>query len=310
MSTLYATAAPGETHRAFRPPQWLREPLLHFAVLGAVLFAADYALVGRTEDPRTHRHRRRGGRGRSARVRRGARPGTERRGALRAAASLARQRGAVSRRPRAATRQRRRRHSRARDLQGAQRRSTRASRGRRSTTQRCARGSRRIERVTTSRRATTSRRPCCHGGAGETRFARLRCGPERRHARRRPSGLTRVQGPATREPGAKLRRGVHRGARVGRGRCWRALQSTEGLRAVRLLAVDATATGRRSRRCTASCCRIGRMPSWPSSAVPQWRVLAKKYTIKVEEAPSDADVLYALAAVALLATGARCALTR
>jgi hypothetical protein len=37
-------------HRALRTPQWLREPLLHFAVLGAVLFAADYALVGRAED--------------------------------------------------------------------------------------------------------------------------------------------------------------------------------------------------------------------------------------------------------------------
>ena len=34
-----------------RLPNWLREPLLHFAVLGAVLFAADYALVGRAEDP-------------------------------------------------------------------------------------------------------------------------------------------------------------------------------------------------------------------------------------------------------------------
>lgn len=37
----------------FRPPRWLREPLLHFAILGAVLFAADYLLTGRTADSRT-----------------------------------------------------------------------------------------------------------------------------------------------------------------------------------------------------------------------------------------------------------------
>ncbi len=36
-----------------RGRQWAREPLLHFAVLGAVLFAADHILVGRAEDPRT-----------------------------------------------------------------------------------------------------------------------------------------------------------------------------------------------------------------------------------------------------------------
>lgn len=35
-------------------PTWLREPLLHFAVLGALLFGADQALNGRAEDdPRT-----------------------------------------------------------------------------------------------------------------------------------------------------------------------------------------------------------------------------------------------------------------
>ncbi|HZF20500.1 MAG TPA: peptidylprolyl isomerase [Burkholderiales bacterium] len=32
---------------------WLREPLLHFAVLGALLFAVDGFLVGRADDPRT-----------------------------------------------------------------------------------------------------------------------------------------------------------------------------------------------------------------------------------------------------------------
>jgi len=39
--------------RRFRPPKWLREPLLHFAILGGVLFAADYVLVGRNADSRT-----------------------------------------------------------------------------------------------------------------------------------------------------------------------------------------------------------------------------------------------------------------
>ena len=32
---------------------WLREPLLHFAVLGALLFALDHFLVARVDDPRT-----------------------------------------------------------------------------------------------------------------------------------------------------------------------------------------------------------------------------------------------------------------
>ena len=34
-------------------PSWLREPLVHFAMLGALLFAVDYGLLSRTEDPRT-----------------------------------------------------------------------------------------------------------------------------------------------------------------------------------------------------------------------------------------------------------------
>ena len=32
---------------------WLREPLLHFLLLGALLFALDHLLVGRADDPRT-----------------------------------------------------------------------------------------------------------------------------------------------------------------------------------------------------------------------------------------------------------------
>jgi len=51
MVKLPETAPSNGEARPLRPLQWLREPLLHFAVLGAVLFAADYALVGRAEDP-------------------------------------------------------------------------------------------------------------------------------------------------------------------------------------------------------------------------------------------------------------------
>ena len=32
-------------------PGWLREPLLHFVVLGGLLFAVDHVLVGRADDP-------------------------------------------------------------------------------------------------------------------------------------------------------------------------------------------------------------------------------------------------------------------
>jgi hypothetical protein len=34
-------------------PSWMREPLLHFLVLGAVLFAADHFIAGSSDDPRT-----------------------------------------------------------------------------------------------------------------------------------------------------------------------------------------------------------------------------------------------------------------
>jgi len=33
-------------------PKWLREPLLHFIILGGVLFAADHFIVARSDDPR------------------------------------------------------------------------------------------------------------------------------------------------------------------------------------------------------------------------------------------------------------------
>ncbi|HKX44608.1 MAG TPA: peptidylprolyl isomerase [Burkholderiaceae bacterium] len=38
------------TRRSF--PNWLREPLLHFVLLGAALFGLDHALVSRQDDPR------------------------------------------------------------------------------------------------------------------------------------------------------------------------------------------------------------------------------------------------------------------
>lgn len=41
------------TARRIQVPKWLREPLLHFVILGGVLFAVDYFLVGREDDPNT-----------------------------------------------------------------------------------------------------------------------------------------------------------------------------------------------------------------------------------------------------------------
>ena len=47
-------ALPSEPVAPARPPSpkraWLREPLLHFIVLGGSLFAADYALAGKRDD--------------------------------------------------------------------------------------------------------------------------------------------------------------------------------------------------------------------------------------------------------------------
>jgi hypothetical protein len=34
-------------------PQWMKEPLLHFVLLGALVFAADHFIAGRANDPRT-----------------------------------------------------------------------------------------------------------------------------------------------------------------------------------------------------------------------------------------------------------------
>jgi len=41
------------THPPARRVSWLREPLLHFIVLGGLLFGIDHALVSKADDPRT-----------------------------------------------------------------------------------------------------------------------------------------------------------------------------------------------------------------------------------------------------------------
>ena len=56
MSTVLPTSYPDKFRSSLRRiqlPNWLREPLLHFLVLGALLFALDYVIVGRADDPRT-----------------------------------------------------------------------------------------------------------------------------------------------------------------------------------------------------------------------------------------------------------------
>lgn len=51
MSTILTDAR--SVPRRFTAPAWLREPLLHFIVLGAVLFGADHLLASREDDPHT-----------------------------------------------------------------------------------------------------------------------------------------------------------------------------------------------------------------------------------------------------------------
>ena len=46
-----ADTRPGQPQR--RLPAWLHEPLVHFVLLGALVFGADHLLVGRSDDPRT-----------------------------------------------------------------------------------------------------------------------------------------------------------------------------------------------------------------------------------------------------------------
>jgi hypothetical protein len=49
-SSTHATPAPGR-YSSLRA--WMREPLLHFIVLGAMLFALDHLVAGRADDPHT-----------------------------------------------------------------------------------------------------------------------------------------------------------------------------------------------------------------------------------------------------------------
>ena len=56
MSTPLTTssfAVPGTLRREKQLPDWLREPLLHFVILGGLLFAADYLLASSKDDPHT-----------------------------------------------------------------------------------------------------------------------------------------------------------------------------------------------------------------------------------------------------------------
>lgn len=51
--TTSTVPSPTSSGRHGTVPNWLREPLLHFVVLGALLFAVDHFIVGRADDPRT-----------------------------------------------------------------------------------------------------------------------------------------------------------------------------------------------------------------------------------------------------------------
>jgi hypothetical protein len=53
MSAIPSLGTAARKPAAVRWPQGLREPLLHFVLMGALLFAVDHVLVSRTDDPRT-----------------------------------------------------------------------------------------------------------------------------------------------------------------------------------------------------------------------------------------------------------------
>jgi hypothetical protein len=56
MSTVLPASFSDRLKSSFRRvtwPAWTGEPLLHFLILGALLFAADHFIVGRADDPRT-----------------------------------------------------------------------------------------------------------------------------------------------------------------------------------------------------------------------------------------------------------------
>jgi len=56
MSTTLPTSrieSPPRSRSRITLPNWLREPLFHFVVLGALLFTVDHFIAGRADDPRT-----------------------------------------------------------------------------------------------------------------------------------------------------------------------------------------------------------------------------------------------------------------
>jgi hypothetical protein len=55
LPTTPLTASTFDTHsrRSASLPGWLREPLVHFVVLGGLLFAVDHVMVSQADDPRT-----------------------------------------------------------------------------------------------------------------------------------------------------------------------------------------------------------------------------------------------------------------
>jgi hypothetical protein len=52
-TTLPPSDLQGPARPRFSRPSWSREPLLHFVLLGGLLFAADHFIVGRADDPRS-----------------------------------------------------------------------------------------------------------------------------------------------------------------------------------------------------------------------------------------------------------------
>jgi len=52
-SSAVSPATPAAPTRPSVWPAWLREPLLHFVLLGGALFVADHLLIARSDDPRT-----------------------------------------------------------------------------------------------------------------------------------------------------------------------------------------------------------------------------------------------------------------
>ena len=226
-------------------PAWLREPLLHFVVAGRPA-VRDRPRPGQPQ-PTT--------RTRSSwaptstttaietfKAARGREP--ERRGAGGAAPRLARQRGAVSRRPRAAGRQGRPGHPRARDLQGAERgrQQRQAAAGRRAS--RCARGSSSHRDKYDEPARYDFEEAALAGDNAEAAVRAVRDGAERaaRPATPRP-GCACSRAGRTRTWFRATGRSSPRRSTESQPGHWHALQTRDGWRAMRLDAVDAAEAG-------------------------------------------------------------------